>query len=157
MLLCTEETYRRWGCWYGGEEGRCWIHLWGQIFQEPCLVYVEVKITCESHIASNYFHKRKSFPLVCFVCGNQNPMDIPLDVIASHSSAHPVCMMCSQKGYKPRLRKKSLLGKRKNWLGINLQCVLFQSVHVILSEPVYFIKYMAVWNFCLFIFFLPPS
>lgn len=81
-------------------------------------------------------------------------MDIPLDVIASHSSAHPVCMMCSQMGYKPRLRKKSLLGKRKNWLGINLQCVLFQSVHVILTEPVYFIKYMAVWNFCLLIFLI---
>lgn len=113
-----------------------------------------LQITCESHIASNYFHKRKSFPLVCFVCGNQNPMDIPLDVIASHSSAHPVCMMCSQMGYKPRLRKKSLLGKRKNWLGINLQCVLFQSVHVILTEPVYFIKYMAVWNFCLLIFMI---
>lgn len=54
------------------------------------------------------------------------------------------------------IRKKSLLEKRKNW-----QCVLIQSVHVLLTHTLTQIdtqvKYIAVWNFCLFIFFLPPS
>ncbi|XP_062587036.1 uncharacterized protein LOC134248649 [Saccostrea cucullata] len=94
----------------------------GQIFQEPCLVFVEVKITCESHVSSNYYHKRKNFHLVCYVCGDENPLVVPPDVIESHSSAHPVCMVCSQKGYKPRLRKKSLCWESaKNDLNLNMK------------------------------------
>jgi hypothetical protein len=29
------------------------------------------------------------------------------------ASAHPVCEVCTRKGFKERLRKKTLLGKRK--------------------------------------------
>jgi hypothetical protein len=37
---------------------------------------------------------------------------------ASHSSAHPICMVCLQKGYKHELSKMSFVGKHQNLLGL---------------------------------------
>lgn len=53
--------------------------------------------------------------LNCYVCGDKNPLDVPRDVIANHSSSHPVCMIRSQKEYRPRLRRKSLKLQKLTW------------------------------------------
>ena len=55
--------------------------------------------------------KRKSFPFGCYV--DVNPLDVPLDVLASHSTSRPVYMMYPEKGYKHKLNKSICLENAK--------------------------------------------
>ena len=55
--------------------------------------------------------KRKSFPFGCYV--DVNPLDVPLDVLVSHSISPPVYMMYPEKGYKHKLNKSICLENAK--------------------------------------------
>lgn len=89
--------------------------------------------------------KRKRCPLVCYVCGDENPMDVLLEVLAlSHSTSCPVYMMYPEKGYKHELNKSICLENAK----INVDCivpyVLYDSVGVLKTEWVTFNEYTLV-------------
>lgn len=59
--------------------------------------------------------KGKVSPWFATFAGIKNPLDVPRDVIAIHSSSHPVCMIRSQKEYRPTLRRKSLKLQKLTW------------------------------------------
>lgn len=72
---------------------------------------------------------RKSFPIVCSVCGV-----VPLDVLASHSTSHPVYMMYPQKGHKNKLHKIICLENVKINMDWILPYVLYDSVDVLIMN-----------------------
>ena len=72
--------------------------------------------------------KRKSFPLGSYVCVDENLLDVPLDVLASHSTSRPVYMMYPQKGYKHKLHKSICFENAKINMDWILPYVFYDSV-----------------------------
>lgn len=71
------------------------------------------------------------------MCGDEKPLDEPLNVLASHSTSRLVYMMYLQRVHKPKLQKSICLEKYKNtrinmdWI---LPYVLYGSVDVLVIE-----------------------
>jgi hypothetical protein len=95
---------------------------------------------------------------------------------ASHSSPHPICTVCLQKGYKHKLSEMSFLGKLKILLGLydafdlryylitielsdsidlGLDIESYSLYWCLVSEYVIFNKYTFVQSFLFVYFFLP--
>ena len=65
------------------------------------------KITCVNPVVPYYFGSRAKFPVVCYNCGDVEPLPITAEMKENFQTIHPVCAACKARGVKERTRLKA--------------------------------------------------